>query len=268
MKKRIKKIVIVLAVLYFLLSLAMYSFQERLIFFPSKIPINHTYQFCQEFEEFNLNAKDGAELNAVHIKQDSAKGIVLYFHGNSGNISNLSHVANLISNKSYDAFLIDYRTYGKSSGKLSEEALKKDAQLFYNHALTKYDEDEIILYGRSFGTGIVAGLAANNKPKKVILESPFYSAVSLGQHRFPILPVALLSNYKFPSNEYVKKIECPIYIFHGTADQVIPYKFAKKLFEVIPEKIEKKMFTIEGGGHKYLEDSNVFKNGINEVFQE
>jgi alpha-beta hydrolase superfamily lysophospholipase len=266
MKKRIKKIMILLGVCYALLTISMYSFQERLIFFPSKMPMNHTYQFCQEFEEFNLKAKDGAQLNAVHIKQDSSKGIVLYFHGNSGNVSNLSHVANLINSKGYDAFLIDYRTYGKSSGDLSEEALKKDAQLFYNHALTKYDEDQIILYGRSFGTGIATGLAASNEPKTLILESPFYSAVSLGQHRFPILPVGWLSNYRFPSNEYVQEITCPIFIFHGTEDRVIPFKFAKKLFESIPEKIEKKLYTIEGGGHNYLQDSDVFKDGMMEAF--
>jgi len=264
--KRFKKIIIVLVVLYGLLTISMSYFQERLIFFPSKMPMNHTYQFCQEFEEFNLKTKDGANLNAVHIKQDSAKGVVLYFHGNSGNVSNLSHVANLLYSKGYDAFLIDYRTYGKSTGKLSEEALKKDAQLFYNHALTKYDEDEIILYGRSFGTGIVSGLASNNEPQRVILESPFNSAVALGKHRFPILPVGWLSKYRFPSDEYVKKITCPIYIFHGTEDRVIPYKFAKKLFEAIPEGIEKKMYTIEGGAHNYLQDSDVFKSGMMEAF--
>jgi len=260
---RLKKILLVLGILYLILACTMYFFQESLIFFPSKMPINHTYQFCQDFEEFNLKTKDGAKLNAVHIKQDSAKGLVLYFHGNSGNVSNLTHVANLLSSKGYDAFLIDYRTYGKSTGELSEEALKKDAQLFYNHALTMYDENQIILYGRSFGTGIVCGLAANNTPRKVILESPFSSAVALGKHRFPILPVGWLSNYRFPSDEYVKKITCPIYVFHGTEDKVIPYKYAKKLFEAIPEGIEKKMYTIEGGSHNYLQDSDVFKVGIN-----
>jgi len=166
--KRFKKIIIVLVVLYGFLTISMAYFQERLIFFPSKMPMNHTYQFCQEFEEFNLKTKDGANLNAVHIKQDSAKGVVLYFHGNSGNVSNLSHVANLLYSKGYDAFLIDYRTYGKSTGKL---------------------------------TGIVSGLASNNEPQRVILESPFNSAVALGKHRFPILPVGWLSKYRFPSDE-------------------------------------------------------------------
>lgn len=265
--RKLKKIGLVLGVLYLLLTISMYAFQENLIFFPSKMPLNHTYDFCQDFEEFYLTAKDGAKLNAVHIKQDSAKGVVLYFHGNSGNVSNLGHVANLLTRKGYDAFLIDYRTYGKSTGALSEAALKKDAQLFYNHALTKYDEDEVVLYGRSFGTGIAAGLAAANAPRKLILESPFYSAVSLGKHRFPILPVGWLSNYRFPSHEYLQEVTCPIYIFHGTEDTVIPYKYARQLFEAIPDGKEKKMFTIEGGEHNYLQDSDIFKDGIDEALR-
>ena len=181
--RRLKKVSIVLAVLYVLLTLLVYSAQERLIFFPSKMPLNHQYNFCQDFEEFNLNADDGAVLNAVHIKQDSAKGVVLYFHGNSGNISHLMHVANLISSKGYDAIMVDYRTYGKSTGEMSEAAIKSDAQLFYDHALTRYNEGEVILYGRSFGTGVALGLAADNSPNKLILESPFYSAVALGAIR-------------------------------------------------------------------------------------
>lgn len=265
--RRLKKFAIVAAILYALLVISAYYFQERLIFFPQKMPLNHTYEFCQNFEEFNLTAKDGARLNAVHIKQDSARGVVLYFHGNSGNISHLNHVTNFLEQKGYDAFLVDYRTYGKSTGELSEEALKNDAQLFYNHALTKYDEANIVLYGRSFGTGIASGLAAANQPKKLILESPFYSAVSLGKHRFPILPVGWLSEFRFPSNEYLQKVHCPIYIFHGTEDSVIPYEFAKKLYEEIPSTEDKKLYTVEGAGHNYLQDFEAFKEGMAEAFQ-
>ena len=265
--RRLKKIGIGVAILYGALVFGMYTFQERFIFFPSRMPNNHTFDFCQDFEEFNLTAKDGAKLNAVHIKQDSARGVVLYFHGNSGNISHLHHVANLLHKKGYDAFLVDYRTYGKSTGSLSEEALKLDAQLFYNHALTKYGEDEIVLYGRSFGTGIASALAAANNPRKLILESPFYSAVSLGKYRFPILPVYLLSQYRFPSHEYLQEVKCPIHIFHGTEDTVIPYKFAQQLYNSIPEGKEKKFYAIEGGGHNYLQDSEVFKQGMEEIFR-
>lgn len=262
--RRLKKWGVLLVVLYVLLATSAYFYQERLVFFPSKMPLNHTYDFCQEYEEFFLTAEDGARLNAVHIKRDSAKGIILYFHGNSGNISHLIHVANLFSEKGYESVLVDYRTYGKSSGEMSEQALYDDAQLFYDHILETYDEKNLILYGRSFGTGVATWLASQNRPEKLILESPFYSAVALGQHRFPFLPVDWLSNYRFPSNEYVMTVTCPVYIFHGSQDQIIPYESAQRLFEVIPGT-EKQLFTIKGGGHNYLQDFQVFKEGMNEV---
>ena len=262
--RRLKRWSIVLVALYFLMVLSAYYFQERLIFFPSKMPQNHTFDFCQSYEEFFLTAQDGARLNAVHIKANNAKGIILYFHGNSGNISHLIHVANLFSKKGYECVLVDYRTYGKSSGKMNEQALYSDAQLFYDHISRTQEEKNIIVYGRSFGTGIATWLASQNKPKKLILESPFYSAVALGQHRFPFLPVDWLSNYRFTSDTFIKKVECPVYIFHGTADKVIPYESAENLFEVIPGN-RKKLFTVKDAGHNYLQDFQVFKDGMDEV---
>ena len=262
--QRLKRWSIALFVLYILLAASAYFYQERLVFFPTKMPLNHDYDFCQEYEEFFLTANDGARLNAVHIKQDSAKGIILYFHGNSGNISHLGHVANLFSEKGYESVLVDYRTYGKSSGAMSEQALYDDAQLFYKYISKTYDEENIILYGRSFGTGIATWLASQNHPKKLILESPFYSAVALGKHRFPFLPIDWLSNYRFPSNEYMQNVVCPVLIFHGTEDKVIPYASAEKLFAAIPTE-NKKLFTVHEGGHNYLQDFQVFKEGMNEV---
>lgn len=262
--RRLKKIGIALGSFYILLLVSAYIFQEKLIFFPSKMPMSHEYDFCQPFEEFFLTTEDGAKLNAVHIKNNSTKGVALYFHGNSGNVSHLGHVTNLLTRKGYDAILIDYRTYGKSTGELSEQALNDDAQRFYDYALDYYDENEIVLYGRSFGTGIAARLAAKNNPCRLILESPFSSAVDLGNHRFPIFPVSWLSKFRFPSTEYMQQVKCPVYIFHGTADKVIPYKFAKKLYESIPGKA-KKLYTVEGGGHNYLQAFEAFKSGMNEA---
>ncbi|WP_299534158.1 alpha/beta fold hydrolase [Ulvibacterium sp.] len=264
--RRLKKAGIILGVLYLGLTFLAYIFQERLIFFPTKMPSEHTYDFCQSFDEFFLETDDGAKLNAVHIKNSSEKGVVLYFHGNSGNISNLYHVANRISDKGYDAIFVDYRTYGKSTGALSEEALNKDAQLFYEYTLQHYEENEIIVYGRSFGTGIASRLAARNNPCRLVLESPFYSALDLGKHRFPFLPISLLSRYRFPSHEYLREVNCPIFIFHGTEDAVIPYDSAKKLYESIPGNA-KKMVTIEGGGHNYLQAFQAFRQGMGEALR-
>jgi alpha-beta hydrolase superfamily lysophospholipase len=241
-----------------------YVFQERMIFLPETLPLSHQYDFCQPYEEFFITAEDGAQLNVVYLQQEKAKGAILYFHGNSGNISNLVHVANMIYGKGYDVYLFDYRSYGKSTGKISEGALKGDAQLLYELALRKYEENKIIIYGRSLGTGIASGLAAANHPQKLILESPFYSGVEIGKYRFPFLPVQWISRYKFPTNQYVQTINCPIFIFHGTEDSVIPFEQAQKLYDAIPGK-SKKLFTIEGGDHKYLYGFDAFGQGLSKV---
>lgn len=259
--RRLKKIGIILVVIYVLLLGVTYAFQEKLVFIPSKMPANHTYDFCQPYEEFWLTAKDGAKLNAVHIQNESEKGVVLYFHGNSGNISHLIHVANLVTRYEYDAIFVDYRTYGKSTGELSEEAIKKDAQLFYDYTKQHYDENKIVVYGRSFGTGVASGLAAENSPCKLVLESPFYSAVALGKHRFPIFPIDLLSEYRFPSYEYVPQVKCPVYIIHGTDDHVIPFEQAQNLFKTVPEG-QGFFYSVEGAGHNYLQDFEVFTKAM------
>ena len=264
--RKLKIWAVVMLLLYVGLAAMAYSNQERLVFFPTKMPMNHAFDFCQQFEEIYLTAEDGARLNAVHIKQDSAKGTILYFHGNSGNISHLIHVANLFTRNGFASVLVDYRTFGKSTGEMSEQALYSDAQLFYDYILNSESEEDVILYGRSFGTGIATWLASKNSPKRLILESPFNSAVELGQHRFPFLPIDWLSEYRFPSDQYVKDVRCPIFIFHGTEDSVIPYEQAEKLYEAIPGT-SKSMFAIEGGGHNYLQDDAVFKKGMAEALR-
>lgn len=262
--RRLKKIGLFILVLYLILLGSAYIFQEKLIFIPSKMPLNHTFDFCQNHQEFWLTADDGAKLNAVHIKNNSNKGVVLYFHGNSGNISHLNHVANLITKYGYDGIFVDYRTYGKSTGELSEEAIKTDAQLFYDYAKNSYEENDIIVYGRSFGTGVASGLAANNTPGKLVLESPFYSAVELGRHRFPIFPISLLSEFKFPSYKYIKKVRCPVFIIHGTEDYVIPYEQAQNLYKEVPHG-QGNFYTIHGGGHNYLQDFKVFDQAMDDA---
>jgi hypothetical protein len=262
--KGLKITSVVLLVFYAVLLLLAYGFQERMIFLPEALPSNHKYDFWQPYEEVFITAEDGAKLNVVYFQQEPTKGAILYFHGNSGNISNLGHVANLIYGKGYDLFLFDYRTYGKSTGKISEEALKDDAQLLYDFALRKYKEDNVIIYGRSLGTAVASGLAAENHPHKLILESPFYSGVEIGKHRFPFLPVQWLSRYKFPTNEYMLTINCPIFIFHGTEDSVIPFAQGQRLYDAVPGK-NKKIFTIEGGDHKYLYGFDSFVKGMGQV---
>ena len=262
--RRLKKTATVFAALYILITIMLYFFQEKLIFLPTKLPQDHVFEFSHTFEEFNLTANDGAVLNALHFKAESPKGLILYFHGNAGDLSRWGHITGFFVDQNYDVIVMDYRTYGKSTGKLSEKALHGDAQLFYEHALKKYDEQEITLYGRSLGTGIATKLASENSPKRLILESPYHSIRDVAKDRFPFLPVQWLLKYQFLSSDYIQDVQCSIAIFHGTADNVISYSYGKFLYDSISGD-NKKLYTIEEGEHNNLIEFESYVKGIEEI---
>jgi fermentation-respiration switch protein FrsA (DUF1100 family) len=110
-------------------------------------------------------------------------------------------------------------------------------------------------------------LAANNHPQKLILETPFYSLQSLAQKIVPIFPTRLLLRFPFQSNEYIQRVNCPVYIFHGTADEVVPYEQAERLFKLVPVP-ERNFYTIEGGGHNNLITFEKFRFAMEAALKE
>ncbi|MCE2612108.1 alpha/beta hydrolase [Flavobacteriaceae bacterium D16] len=236
---------------YLITIVMFYFFQEKLIFLSTPLPQNYAYSFSEYFEEIFLTADDGARLNALWFKKEDPKGLVLYFHGNADNLSRWGEITIPFVRKGYDVLVMDYRTYGKSTGKLSEKALFSDAQLFYDFAAENYEENQIVLYGRSLGTGLATKLAAQNKPAQLLLETPYYSLLDIGVKRFPWLPVKWFMKYPLRTYEFVQEISCPVRVFHGTEDKVVPYNSGLKLFDTIP--LRNKVFhTIKGGGHNDL----------------
>jgi len=264
--QRLKKIGFYLFILLSLLILMLTLFQEKLIFLPTKLPQDYHYSFEHDFEEIFLKTDDGANLNALHFKTEEPKGLLLYFHGNAGDLSKWGHVVAPFVDLGYDVLVMDYRNYGKSTGKLSEEGLYNDAQLFYDYAKKEYPADKIVIYGRSMGASIATQLASRNKAKKLLLETPFYSLLDVAQDRFPLLPIKQLLKYKMPSFKYIRQVRAPIRIFHGTADDVVSYKSGKKLFDSIPGH-DKKMYPIEGGNHNNLIEFGSFQEAIRQELE-
>ena len=249
-------ILILLAMLYFL--------QEKLIFLPSKLPADYTYSFDESFEEIYITTEDGAKLNALHFKNENPYGVILYFHGNAGDLSRWGHEVQFLVKLNYDVVVMDYRTYGKSTGILSESALLKDARLFYEYTASQYPEQEIIIYGRSLGTAMASYLASTEPSSLLILETPFYSLLDVAQNRFPILPVNSLLKYQFKSHRYLQAAECPIVIIHGDKDGVVPLASAKKLYESLDGK-NVKFIVIEGGEHNDLSSFPTYKSTMNSL---
>ncbi len=264
MKPLIKKILIAIVSLYVILGVVLYALQEKMIFMPEPLPLDYKYSFSGDFEEINLKTDGGAILNALHFKVDDPKGVVLYFHGNGGELASWGIVVQKFVEMNYDVLVMDYRTYGKSTGKLSQKALYDDAQLFYNLLLKNYTEDEIVVYGRSLGTTFATYVAAKNHPRQLILEAPLYSLDEVASERFPIYPVSWVLKYHFPTYKYLKDVSCPILIFHGTDDVIVNYKNSERLSK-IKTKGKLTFITFPNGNHRNLVDFELYKNTLDSL---
>ncbi|WP_223033716.1 alpha/beta hydrolase [Hanstruepera marina] len=258
---RLKKILLLVLGLYLVMGFVLCLFQERLIFLPTVLNQDYQYQFHHDFEEVFLNTDNESVINAVHFKVDQPKGVILYFHGNAGDLSRWGNIAQYFTDYNYDVFVIDYRTYGKSTGALNEKALYHDAQFCYNYLKNQYRESDIVLYGRSLGTGIATYVASKNNPKKIILETPYYSLADVAQKRFPIFPVKPLLSYTFPSYSFIASLKCPVLIVHGTEDRIVPISSGKKLYKA--SNIKNAIFIkVDGANHHNLVDFPEYHQAI------
>ncbi|TSE06889.1 alpha/beta hydrolase [Aquimarina algiphila] len=251
---------------YGVVLLLLYCFQEKILFQPEELSNNYTFQFEDPFNEFFLKTNDGNQLNAIHFTTKKPKGVILYFHGNKGSLKRWGNIASFFVKKKYDVVVMDYREYGKSTGKISEQVLYKDAQLFYDYVKNIYPENQIVVYGRSLGTGIAAKVASENNPNHLVLETPYYNIKDVAEHWFPYFPVSFILKYNLPSDVFVKKVSCDITIYHGTEDKVVPYQSGERLFKSISIS-NKRMITIKGGEHNNLIEFNTYRSTIDEILK-
>lgn len=252
--------ILVIMSLYLLLILVFYVFQEKLIFHPEHLDQEYKFDFQADFQELNFRAKDGGNINALYFAVENPKGVVLYFHGNAGSLRSWGIEWNKFIPLGYNLLVSDYRSFGKSRGALDHRKLLDDAILLYEYLLKSFSSNEIILYGRSLGTGIATYLAGKYQPEKLILESPYYSFHDLAMHYFPFLPFRFILWFPLRTNKWMEKVTCPVSIIHGTADQVVPYESAKKLKKKFGNKI--RFTTIEGGMHNNLHEFPSFRDWI------
>jgi pimeloyl-ACP methyl ester carboxylesterase len=255
------KILLILLIIYFVSMLVLFLVQKKLIFQGVKLNPNYKFTISQNFDEVNLKTNDGSTINALHLKADNPKGIILYFHGNKDNLERWSYISNYFTKFNYDVFVMDYRSYGKSIGKLDEELLYNDALVCYDYVKKLFLEDKITIYGRSLGCTFALKVATVNNPKQLILEAPFYNLTDVAKGHYPLMPFNFLMQYKFDSNKLIDKITCKTTIFHGDQDNVISIKSGYKLFEKSNKNITD-FIKIENGTHHNLMSFDLYKNTI------
>lgn len=239
-KKTIKRIFITLGLLYAIICVGLYSFQEKLLFRGRPLPPNQTFAQLDGLqpEEQYFPVGDGQQLHGLMIKsgEQPSKGLLFYLHGNAGTVQQCQYKHHFYTQAGYDFFVLDYRGYGKSTGEIYNEAqFFKDVQAVFDSVKQGYDPDKIVITGYSVGTAAAAMLAATNPIQQLILEAPYYSIIDMMQRQFSFIPTFLLK-YPFETHAFLEKVTVPVTIFHGDQDPVIPLASAQRLQQVLKPK--------------------------------
>jgi pimeloyl-ACP methyl ester carboxylesterase len=249
--------------------------QENLIFYPEVLPPDYRFAFSEPFEEVTVPV-EAATLNALLFKAQnkgtdfkSVPGVVLYLHGNAGSLRSWGDVASDFTSRGYDILIPDYRGFGKSTGNIvNEKQLLDDGLAVYRMLAKTWPENRIIVYGRSIGTGVATFLARSGGPRMLILESPFLSMIDLASHHYPFLPRPIISmflRYPLRNDRRIGEVACPVYLFHGAKDDIIPFDHSVRLERLI--RSPHRLIRIEGGGHNDLSDFGAFDRELDQILR-
>jgi uncharacterized protein len=248
---------------YALLIIVVYIIQERLIFRPEKLKPDFVYKYDIPFKELFIDAAPGVIINGLHFYAKDPLGLILYFHGNTRSIKGWAKYAKDFYRYHYDVVLVDYRGFGKSTGRKSEKEMLNDVQVVYDTLAVQYRENHLIVYGRSLGSGFAAKLASDNSPRYLILDSPYYNFTKAVQRFIPVLPMRYVLRYRLGTDKWLGKVKCHTYIIHGSKDRLIPISQSQKLQQLNPRKIT--LITIEGGGHNNLPSFPEYHNFLRDI---
>lgn len=271
-RRMLHSILFILVSVWVLLSLLLYIFQPRFIYFPqSKIDFTPDMAGLS-FEDIYFKTEDDVLLNGWFIPVDDARKTLLFFHGNGGNISHRLESMKIFHEMGLSVFIIDYRGYGQSQGTPSEQGTYQDAEAAWQF-LTEtrgVSDENIIIFGRSMGGAVATWLASRVTPNLLILESTFTSVADVAKHYYPYLPTHLLTRIKYASVDRIGDIHIPILISHSQTDEIIPYKYGRALFE--KARAPKSFLELKGGhndgfiisGRSYIDGIENFINAYGE----
>ena len=244
-------IVSVFAIGYAVLAAALFFYQPNLLYFPD-MPSREIEatpgDIGLNFEPLILATRDDEQLDAWYIPANDARGVLLFCHGNAGNISHRLESIRLFHELGLSVLIFDYRGYGQSSGKPTEKGTYRDADAAWHYLVTQrgIPAEHIILFGRSLGAPIAADLATRQTAAAVILESGFTSVPDVAAKFYPWLPVRWLSRYQYDTRKKLADIHSPVLIVHSRDDEIISYSNGEQLFEAASEP---KQFLPLRGGH-------------------
>ena len=215
------------------------------------------------FEPVTFTTEDNNRLDGWFVPAEQPRGVVLFFHGNAGNISHRLDSLRILNALGLSTFIFDYRGYGRSDGETSEQGTYLDGEAAWRYLTGErgIPAQEIVIFGRSLGGAIAAHLAMSKAPKALILESTFTSAPDVGARRYPILPVRWLARFRYATADYLKSTAAPVLIVHSLQDTIIPYENGRELFAIANEP--KSFLEITGGHNRgFLDTGKAYTDGL------
>lgn len=227
------EVIAVFIIAYSVLGWTLYFKQPSFLYKPiSDMPYTPE-ELALDYENVTLQTADGVKICAWYIPAANAKKTVLFCHGNGGNMMHRLDSINVFNEFGLNCFIFDYRGYGKSEGKPTEEGTYLDAQAAY-YWLTNQKHippEKIIIFGRSLGGSIAAHLASKVKSASLIVESAFTSYVAIGAKFYPYMPIKWFARFKYNTLEYIKNVHCPVMVIHSRSDELVPFEFGLELYE-------------------------------------
>ncbi len=263
-------IVVIVVGGYAVVLVFMYLFQSAFVYFPTREITVTPEVRDMAYEDVWLYTDDQVRVHGWYVPSEDNRGTLLFFHGNAGNISGRIESISQFHELGLNVLIFDYRGYGKSEGRPSEQGTYLDAEAAWRY-LTEIREvppEKIILFGRSLGGGVAAWLASQVEPGGLVLESTFTSAVDLASEIYPIFPVSLLMHIRYPVIDYLADVTVPVMVAHSEGDEIIPYHHGKSIYQKAEEP--KKWLEMQGGhndgflltGRKYLRKWDEFLSEV------
>ena len=247
MPKYVLVTLVVLAALWLLVR----WLEPRLAFFPSPGEDETPAAVAIPFQAVSLRTQDGETLRAWYLPHDHPRALVLYFHGNGGNLSIWMPMLAGLHRQGYAVAAIDYRGYGLSTGSPTEQGLYRDveAALEWASGLRRAGVP-LVFWGRSLGTTMAAYAATKARPDGLILESGFPDMHAVIRDSPVLRALSVFASYRLPTAEYAARAGVPVLVMHGDADTVIAFRNGRDLFDALPQP--KRFEIIRGGDHNDL----------------
>ena len=231
---------VVLFIAYWGWGAVLYIMQPKFLYSPVREVLYTPGELGLDFEDIVFKSTDGLKLRGWYIPANDSKFTILFCHGNGGNMSHRLDSINSFHDLGLNCFIFDYRGYGLSQGKPSEEGTYLDAEAAYNWLTgeKKTPAENIIVFGRSLGGSVAAQLASRVKAGALIIESTFTSYADIGKKFYPYMPVRWFARFSYRTIDFIKDVHCPVMLVYSRNDEVVPFEFGLELYEAANEPKE------------------------------